>query len=115
MRKAWPLVSLDELLRLERRPVKIVPEGQYTEIGIYCFGRGIFHKSPRSGFEVGNKDLFLIKEGDFILQVTFAWEGAVGLASSAEDGMYGSTRFPTFRVNKDLGDYKRSGTRLQIF
>ncbi len=95
-----PKISLGELLKLERRPVKVVPDDQYAEIGIYCFGRGIFHKLPRSGFEVGNKDIFLIKEGDFILQVTFAWEGAVGLASSAEDGMYGSTRFPTFRVDE---------------
>ena len=95
-------VSLDKLLRLERRPVRIVEDSQYAEIGIYSFGRGIFHKAPRSGIEVGNKDLFLIKEGDFILQVTFAWEGAVGLASAAEDGMYGSTRFPTFCVNESL-------------
>jgi type I restriction enzyme S subunit len=100
MSKAWPLVNLGELLKLERRPVKVVPEEQYAEIGIYCFGRGIFHKLPRSGFEVGNKDLFLIKEGDLILQVTFAWEGAVALSSTAEDGMYGSTRYPTFRVDK---------------
>lgn len=100
MSKAWPLVSLGELLRLERRSVAVVADNQYAEIGIYCFGRGIFHKAPRSGLEVGNKDLFLIKEGDFILQVTFAWEGAVALASKAEDGMYGSTRFPTFRVDE---------------
>lgn len=89
-------INLDKLLRLERRPVSVVEDGQYAEIGIYSFGRGIFHKAPRSGIEVGDKDLFLIKEGDFILQVTFAWEGAVALASAAEDGMYGSTRFPLF-------------------
>jgi|CXWL01.1.fsa_nt_gi type I restriction enzyme S subunit len=93
-------VSLDELIALERRPVKVEPDQQYSEIGVYCFGRGIFHKSPRSGMEVGDKPLFQIKEGDFILQVTFAWEGAVALASSAEDGMYGSTRFLTFRVDE---------------
>ena len=89
-------IHLDRLLRLERRPVSVIADSQYAEIGIYSFGRGIFHKAPRSGLEVGNKELFLIKEGDFILQVTFAWEGAVGLASANEDGMYGSTRFPTF-------------------
>ncbi|MGB7922865.1 MAG: restriction endonuclease subunit S [Pyrinomonadaceae bacterium] len=93
-------ISLGQLLTLERRPVKIIPDNQYKEIGIYCFGRGIFHKQPRSGLEVGDKGLFLIREGDFILQVTFAWEGAVALASSPDDGMYGSTRFPTFRVDK---------------
>lgn len=100
MKTEWPKVSLGELLRLERRPVKVRADEQYQEIGIYCFGRGIFHKTPRTGFEVGDKDLFLLKEGDFILQVTFAWEGAVAIVSAAEDGMYGSTRFPTFRVDE---------------
>jgi type I restriction enzyme S subunit len=96
----WPTVSLSDLLRLERRKVKVEPEKLYQEIGIYCFGRGIFHKTPRTGFEVGDKDLFLMKEGDFILQVTFAWEGAIAIVSAAEDGMYGSTRYPTFRVDE---------------
>ena len=96
----WPRVSLGELLTLERRPVKVAPDLYYEEIGIYCFGRGIFHKPPRSGLEVGEKDLFLIKSGDFILQITFAWEGAVAVASPEEDGMYGSIRFPTFRVSE---------------
>jgi type I restriction enzyme S subunit len=100
MNKPWPIISLGELLRLERRKVKVEPEKLYQEIGIYCFGRGIFHKNPRTGFEVGDKDLFLMKEGDFILQVTFAWEGAIAIVSAAEDGMYGSTRYPTFRVDE---------------
>src|SRR2546427_7078268 len=95
----WPTVRLGELLRLERRPVKVEPQKLYQEIGIYCFGRSIFHKTPRTGFEVGDKDLFLMKQGDFILQVTFAWEGAIAIVSAAENGMYGSTRYPTFRVD----------------
>ena len=99
MTEPWPRVSLAELLRLERRPVKVEPTKLYQEIGIYCFGRGVFHKTPRTGLEVGEKDLFLMQEGDFILQVTFAWEGAVAVISQSEDGMYGSTRYPTFRVD----------------
>lgn len=95
----WPLVSLSELLALNRRPVKLEAEREYAEIGIYCFGRGIFHKLPRTGIQVGDKSLFMIREGDFILQITFAWEGAVALASAAEDGMFASTRYPTFRVD----------------
>ena len=94
---------LDRILNLNRRPVKELDLAEYyAEIGIYSFGRGIFHKEPRTGFEVGNKKLFLIKEDDFILHVTFSWEGAIGLASAPEDGMYGSTRFPTFQVNTDI-------------
>ena len=101
MSTTWPTVSLGELIRLERRPVEVVTEHQYQEIGTYSYGRGIFHKTPRSGLEVGNKDLFLMKEGDLILQVTFAWEGAIALCSKADDGLFGSVRYPTFRVNED--------------
>lgn len=100
MSAKWPLVSLGELLRLERRPVVLKDEEQYQEIGIYCFGKGIFHKQPRTGFEVGDKDLFALKKDDFILQITFAWEGAVAVVSEKEEGMYGSTRYPTFRVDE---------------
>jgi type I restriction enzyme S subunit len=100
MNSNWPLVSLDELIRLERRPVEVKPEQQYQEIGIYCFGRGIFHKTPRTGLEVGDKNLYELREGDLILQVTFAWEGAIALCSTAESGLFGSTRYPTFRVDE---------------
>jgi type I restriction enzyme, S subunit len=95
-------VSLRELVTLEKRPIIVESDAEYAEIGIYCFGRGIFHKTPRSGLEVGDKQLLMLKEGDFIFQITFAWEGAVAIVSKSEDGMYGSSRFPTFRVNENL-------------
>ena len=101
MSAAWPTVSLGELIRLERRPVDVVADHQYQEIGTYSYGRGIFHKTPRSGLEVGNKDLFQMKEGDLILQITFAWEGAIALCSKAEDGLFGSVRYPTFRIDNE--------------
>jgi type I restriction enzyme, S subunit len=100
MSKSWPSVSLDELIRLERRPVEVDPQRKYQEIGIYCFGRGIFHKTPRTGLEVGDKNLYELRDGDLILQVTFAWEGAIALCSKAENGLFGSTRYPTFRVDE---------------
>jgi type I restriction enzyme, S subunit len=101
MTSAWPQVSLGELIRLERRPVEVIVDREYQEIGTYSYGRGIFHKRPRSGLEVGNKDLYLIKEGDLILQITFAWEGAIAICSTADDGLYGSVRYPTYRVNNE--------------
>ncbi len=97
----WPNVSLGELIRLERRQVEVVADKEYQEIGIYCFGRGIFHKMPRSGLEVGGKNLYELRAGDLILQVTFAWEGAIALCSIKENGLYGSTRYPTFRVDEE--------------
>jgi type I restriction enzyme, S subunit len=95
-------VPLSELLTLERRKVTVHPERQYAEVGVYCFGRGLFHKEPRSGLEVGNKPLFELRDRDFILQVTFAWEGAVALARKSDEGYLGSVRVLTFRVDEHL-------------
>ena len=69
MANNWKSYSLGDIATLERRLVKLDPDKEYAEIGIYSFGRGIFHKMPRTGFEVGNKKLHLIQEGDFILQI----------------------------------------------
>lgn len=97
---AWPRVSLGDLLTLQRRPVEVLPDREYQEIGIYCHGGGIFHKNPRTGLEVGDKALFQMRSQDLILQVTFAWEGAIAVCSDAEDGLYGSSRYPTYRTDE---------------
>jgi type I restriction enzyme S subunit len=95
-------VPFTEVAKLERRPVSVEWNQSYREIGVYCFGRGIFHKPPRTGAEVGDKDLFVIHAGDFILQITFAWEGAVALAEQRDHGLFGSVRYLTFRPNEEL-------------
>ncbi len=96
-----PLVSLGHLLKLERRKIAVDANGMYPEVGVYCFGRGLFHKLPRLGIEVGDKHLFEIRDRDFILQVTFAWEGAVAVARKDDEGFFGSVRVLTFRADEE--------------
>lgn len=91
-----------EIARLERRPVSVQLDQCYQEIGTYSFGRGIFHKVPRTGAEIGDKRLYQIRAGDLILQITFAWEGAVALAEQKDDGLFCSVRYLTFRVNEEI-------------
>jgi len=100
MNQPWPMVPLGELITLERRAAEVTPEGMYPEVGVYCFGNGLFFKQPRIGLEVGDKKLFYIRERDFILQVTFAWEGAVAVASKHAENYFGSVRVLTFRANE---------------
>jgi type I restriction enzyme S subunit len=106
VKAGWKSVSLADLVCLERRPVSVLAGDDYPEIGVYCFGKGIFHKRPRSGLEVGDKALCQLRSGDLILQITFAWEGAVALCGPEEDGLYASTRYPTFRVDEKQCDPK---------
>jgi len=94
---AWPRVRLGDVLRFTPRPVPVESTRTYREIGIRSHGRGIFHKPPVTGLNIGNKKVFYIEPGDFILNIVFAWEGAVAVTSEAEAGMIASHRFPTFR------------------
>lgn len=89
-------VRVGDVLRLERRPVVVDPLGTYEEIGVRSFGKGIFHKEPVTGAELGGKRVFEIHPGDLVLSNVFAWEGAVALARESETGRIGSHRFMTY-------------------
>lgn len=116
----WPLVRLGDVLTLQRR--WLVPEldRQYAEIGVRSFGRGIFHKAPVMGAELGNKRVLRIEPGDLVLMNVFAWEGAVDVASDAEAGMIGSHRYATYTADRErclpefLNLYFRTGPGLEL-
>lgn len=99
MSKSWPNVKLGEVLTAISRPVEVKPDEIYREIGIRSHGKGVFHKEPISGIELGSKKVFWVEPGDFVLNIVFAWEGAVALLSEAEAGRIASHRFPTFHAN----------------
>lgn len=120
MSHSWPLVRLGDVLTLQRR--WLVPEldRQYVEIGVRSFGRGIFHKAPVTGAELGNKRVLRIEPGDLVLMNVFAWEGAVAVASQAEAGMIGSHRYATYMADRErcipefLNLYFKTETGLEL-
>ena len=93
-----------DVLALHRRVVEVRPDGEYREIGVRSFGRGIFHKEPIAGTDLGSKRVFRIEPGDLVISNVFAWEGAIAVASGAEEGMIGSHRFMTFRPKDERVD-----------
>jgi restriction endonuclease S subunit len=105
----WPRVRLGDVLQPVPRPVDVDGATEYREIGIRSHGRGLFHKEPVSGTALGDKKVFWVEPGDFVLNIVFAWEGAVGIVGEAETGMIGSHRFPTFRP-----DVSRLDTRFLL-
>jgi type I restriction enzyme S subunit len=96
--------AVEDVITLVRRPVLPEADAEYREIGIRSFGNGIFHKEPVSGYEIAAKKVFRVKPGDLIFSNVFAWEGAVAHASDAEEGLIGSHRFMTYRVNEEIAD-----------
>jgi type I restriction enzyme S subunit len=87
--------------RIER-PINREDDQIYTPIGLYNRGRGIFHKEPTKGSELGDSDFFWIAEGDLVLSGQFAWEGAIALAGKEEDGCVATHRYPILRGKPDI-------------
>jgi type I restriction enzyme S subunit len=100
--RGWELRKLRRLIWQVKRPVLVEPESEYQEIGIRSWGKGIFHKDPLRGALLEDKSVFSVEPGDFILNIVFAWEGAVAVVSDRESGMVASHRFPTFRHSHEV-------------
>ncbi|HET7483583.1 MAG TPA: hypothetical protein VFK89_12065 [Actinomycetota bacterium] len=99
-------VRLGDVIERVRRPIAVEPNSQYLEVGVRSHGKGIFHKEPMRGVELGAKKVFAIEPGDLVFNIVFAWEGAVAVAGPRERGMCGSHRFPTYRPLKDSCDVR---------
>jgi len=85
-------------MRDVRRPVFVKPEARYTEIGVRSHGRGVFHKEPVTGEDLGNKRVFWLKPGTLVFNIVFAWERAVAVLSEDEAGLIASHRFPMYEM-----------------
>lgn len=97
---------LGDVIERIRRPISVEVDVGYLEIGIRSHGRGIFHKEPKRGGDLGSKKIFEIHAGDLVFNIVFAWEGAVAVAGPGEQGRCGSHRFPTYRPVGDSCDVR---------
>ena len=86
---------MDQVAPLTRRPVQVDFNSEYPELGVRCFGNGTFHKPALAGIEVGTKKLYQMVPGDLVFSNVFAWEGAMAVVKSEDEGRVGSHRFIT--------------------
>lgn len=93
----WAVVELGCLLERVRKPVHVLPDQEYREIGIRSHGKGLFYKEPVAGRDLGQKPVFWVEDGCLIISIVFAWEQAVGITTAGEKGMIASHRFPMWR------------------
>ena len=100
----WDVTKLRRLITPVAHPVNVSPEQLYQEIGIRSWGRGIFHKDPIVGADLGDKRVFKLRPGELVLNIVFAWEGAVAIVSEHEKEMVASHRFPTFQHDATVAD-----------
>jgi type I restriction enzyme S subunit len=98
MKKKFPLVSLEAVLRLSIDAVPIDAYKSYPIAGVYSFGRGLLARTPLLGTETTYKVFHRLRKDDFVLSQLKAWEGALARVPETFDGWFLSPQFPTFRA-----------------
>ena len=102
--KAWPTVTLGELVSQIARAELVKPDGEYRLLGVRLEGNGAFHRETVLGTETSATRLSRVETGDFIYSRLFAWRGAFGIIGSDLNGCYVSNEFPLFNVDGERLD-----------
>jgi type I restriction enzyme, S subunit len=103
-----PLSPLGDFLQPILREVS-KPNQPYWALGIRSHGKGTFRRQIDDPDTIAMETLYQVQGNDLIVNITFAWEGAVALVNEADQDCLVSHRFPTYAIDrrKALPDYLR--------
>jgi type I restriction enzyme S subunit len=104
----WKEKRLDEFLIPTFREV-CKPNDKYLAIGVRSHAKGTFQRTDSEPDKIAMETLYQVREGDLIVNITFAWEGAIALVKKTDDGGFVSHRFPTYTFDQTvvLSEYFR--------
>lgn len=97
-----PLRPMADVAPLVRREVTIDPEKNYTELGVRSFYKGAFHRRTVPGSDFSWQDLYRVHAGDLIFSNIMAWEQAIAIAQTRDDGCVGNHRMLTCEANPEI-------------
>jgi restriction endonuclease S subunit len=101
----WEKKKLKQFLQQKIREIP-KPENLYMAIGIRSHFKGTFQKPDSDPRKIAMEKLFVVKENDLIVNITFAWEGAVAIAKKEDEGGLVSHRFPTYVFDEKITTHK---------
>jgi len=104
----WEKMRLGSFLVQKIREV-LKPDKNYSAIGVRSHCKGTFQRVDSDPNKIEMDNLYMVKKDDLVVNITFAWEGAIAIAKAEDDGGLVSHRFPTyvFDEEKVLGMYFR--------
>ena len=104
----WEENFLHEVLSLVVRE-RQKPTNPYIGLGLRSHGKGTFLKPLQDPSKNSMDVLYKVSSNDLIVNITFAWEGAIAIAQQDDEGALVSHRFPTytFEKNRTMPDFFR--------
>ena len=99
--RGWKELEIKYFLKFTPREVE-KPKGAYRALGIRSHCKGTFIRQVEDPEKVMMESLYEVKKDDLIVNITFAWEGAVALVNKSDEGALVSHRFPTFVFDRSV-------------
>ena len=91
----WEEKSLSKVISPEFRKTN-KPNKKYLAVGVRSHMKGTFHRQNTDPNTVSVENLYVVRKDDLIVNITFAWEGAIAIVTDIDNGGYVSHRFPTY-------------------
>jgi type I restriction enzyme S subunit len=96
---ATPHVALAEIATPVQRVITIDPNAEYRTIGVKWWGEGAYERQTILGSQTAATQLFLVREGDLIINKIWVRHGSVSIAGPEVDGCAASNEFPMFELD----------------
>lgn len=91
----WEEMQLKDFLNLNLRPID-KPSDNYHALGVRSHFKGLFSKYDSKPDKNSMDTLYEVFENDVVVNITFAWEGAMAIANKSHHKGLVSHRFPTY-------------------
>ena len=102
---AWEEYSLKDFLITTLREIE-KPKENYLAIGVRSHCKGTFQKPDSEPDKIAMDKLYIVKENDLIVNITFAWESAIAIVKKEDENGLVSHRFPTYTFNERITNSK---------
>lgn len=99
----WQEKPLGNFIKYTPR-AKDKPKNNFLALGLRSHGKGIFHKNNFDPDAIAMDTLYEVRENDLVVNITFAWEHAIAVANSKDEGGLVSHRFPTYSFLENKAD-----------
>ena len=97
-------VPIGTVARLNQKAETTEPSKTYRQIGVKLWGTGAYERESVKGAQTKYKTLFLMEEGDIVVNKIWARNGSVAVVTNELAGSYGSNEFPTFTPDRSQLD-----------
>ncbi len=98
--KAWPLISLGEILKQDTQYLSEPEPRLYRKLSVKLYGRGVVLDTPADGGSVKMRKHQLARSGQVILSEIWAKKGAIGIVPPEGDGALCTSHFFLFDIDE---------------